>query len=1071
MALPRRAVVAGLAALVVVASGPSAHAREDDVEYALGLAQRGYYDLADAEIARMLKGSASPEKRTNAQFTRCEMLRRAALVAAGDDKSPPAEVRDRFAAAQKAFQEFLASGAQGRRKADAEFNQANLLKDFAYFLNKRLAEFPDPAAIRKEADKTFDDAIKALTVIRDREQEAGSGLDPANEERFSLRNEAWYYLCVAMHDRSMLLPPGDPVRIQQLTKLIDGELNALLEETDGDLPGYYAGMYLGLACWHRGQQKDGWNTDDIRTAKDWFSVPMDAADRPDAPTWPALMDAIFKSAHQFGVMCNEVGNLGGSPYPRLFIEKMATLEAKLPTVRKTSFGLQAIVEKARAMAAAGLHEAAIKELNQVTVAAATCDPRWARQVDREAKRALNLVISSIPPDSPVKLNPEILFKAGDGSIQEGKPGQAIRAFQRVLLSCEAVAEPGRRQALLDEFHAKSWNQIFWCYSQLERYREAFLAADQPVQRYLAAGRSDEDQTVADAASNRLRALQALAQQTKDAGDFEAVRVARELLTTKFGYSTAIGNQNYVVASQKMMLGYQAVSQGDKEGATKAFAEAVDSLRKVPEKEAQHRIAQARVGEAFVQMGKNQEAIQHLEAFLKKWAPFFADTNTPGPQRQPQGVAVFWIAQAYDSLKQPAKVVELLADYEKRFASASLETFYPRAAYSRVLALLAIGKVPEAEAAANRLKADSPDNAYTPSACLAAANALYKQRDEVKATDRHLAKELLGRSVSLYDFWVSHTADPGAEDWKFVGLKHLEMEAFDRGAEMLQKSLDEFRAAADEKNVEIVTVLLAGVLVEQGRFPEALPKLESLFIKTPENLDTLRDCFASLSKSPAGTDLKIFKDNLQKTLKSVVERALQEPGAAGVEATARKAVAGEAPDTEAVLRAFDASAQTRRALSAGTAFTLLGSSNTMSANLRNAVFALVRRQPELMGNLSRCYDELSASRLDYAIASINLYQMLLDAAEATTDRPRAPGTRYSERWFDWKYRMIRVYLKLGIAVKQDGPLLTVCAFLKSMTSLEELQRSDEEREGFSKEFLALKIDAEAGLRKLGKGGCE
>src|SRR5688572_25786041 len=335
------AVAALLGVLVLAAP---AGAREDDVDFALALADRGYDDLALAEIDRMPKGE-------RADYTRCQLTRRSALIGAGNDKAPPQEVRAKFDAARKAFDTFLKAYPASKLKAEAEFAMANLMKDFAYYLTKNIEKFEakDRPGVQDEAGKIFDEAIRYLTSIKDREQKEDEGKDPNDESRFAKRNEAWIYLCMAMHDRAMLKPAGDAVRIQQFTQAIEAT-TLLLEETDGYIWGFHATRWLGLSHWHRGQMQKGWSAEDIRAAQEFFTTTTSEMDVEHIEQdWPTLVELVFTTATDYGQMCNEVGILEGVNFPKAFHAEVAKMTEKLPSIWTRSSGLMLLIEDAKAM--------------------------------------------------------------------------------------------------------------------------------------------------------------------------------------------------------------------------------------------------------------------------------------------------------------------------------------------------------------------------------------------------------------------------------------------------------------------------------------------------------------------------------------------------------------------------------------------------------------------------------------------------------------------------------------------------------------------------------------------------
>lgn len=1065
-----------LAAAALLLLSVPATARDDDGDFALRLADRGYEALAQKVIDRMIAGSPTPEKRGQAEYARCEMLRRASLIAAGNERSDPAEVRARFGAAGKAFENFLKAHAGHPRAADAEFTQANLMKDFAYYLTKNLEKFPtkDRDGVLKEANKTFDDAIRYLSTIRDREDAKDRSKPIDDERRFFQRNIAWYYLCVAMHDRAMLLPPGDPLRIQQFTRATE-ETIKFLEETDGQIFGYYASMWLGMQYWHRGQLAQGWSGDDIKQAYEWFSATVDSAEIPDLDNqWPALAKAVHQATFHFGEMCNAVGTVDGTNYQKILVDKVSVLETRLPSTRTERFGLQSVIEKARALSALGRHESAVESLNRVSNWALQADPTgWGRGVDQLAKRALNDVISAIPPDSPIQLAPDTLYKAAEGSLRDGDYGRAVRVYQRVLTVVANEPDPARRKSLHGEFFARCWLKINECYVRMERHLEAFFAADHAVQDYLRSGRKDEDQEYGDLAYYRITALLALSQRApadRKAAIVAELEEARRFFTEKFPWSDKGVGTTYGVALSKLSEAQGHKGQGNAAKAAEAFKEAIDLFAKIPATESRYRNAQSRIGECLVTSGKPEEGLKHLQEFIRKNLEFWQDPNTPARERLSWGWALFWIANAQDDLKQYAKVVDTLKDFETAFEGAGLDSTFPRVRYLRVSALVKAARGDEAEKEARRLMKENEESGWTVPAVLTSANELQTRAARAaQEGDRKTSVDLRKRCVDLYDFWIRRSSGAGPDDYTFVGQLHETLGNGQRAAELWTKAREMYLSRGDAEKAELLTVYLSGLLVGEGRFAEALPQFESLFIRTPDDVSTLREVFDRLKSKPSAVELSVHQDRVKKVLGKIVEAVAKDPAGAALASEARRFAGGG--DTEALLRLFADTPDQRRALAAATAFTLLGEDPNMPAELKIAVFGLVKRSPDLMANLARCYDELWLSDVAYSIRALNLYSTLVDSAPAADAGRDDASARYGEKWFDWKFRLTRLYLNIGLKYQNETALKTVCGILRAMETVNEIPRANKAREDLGKEFLALRDQADQGLRKMGKEGCK
>jgi tetratricopeptide (TPR) repeat protein len=513
-------------------------------------------------------------------------------------------------------------------------------------------------------------------------------------------------------------------------------------------------------------------------------------------------------------------------------------------------------------------------------------------------------------------------------------------------------------------------------------------------------------------------------------------------------------------------------QSDKEGSVAAFAKAIELLGRIPAKESLYHRAQSRIGECLVLSEKPDEGRKHLEAFLQKNAAFFADPNTPPARRQPQGWAMFWLATAYNDMKQPAKVIEVLADFENKFKGASLENSIPRVRYLRIRAMDAAGRLADAEKEILALRNDSPESPWTAPAALAVASALYHGQSRMKETDPTGAKSMLGRAADLYDFWLAGTPEPSSDNFVFVGKVNQEVGHFDRASEALAKALTMEETARNTDKADTIRANLVGLLIDQEKYAEALPRLEHLFIKPQADLSALRAFFTALDTRHPSIDLGVHKEGVKKALQGIVARASLLPAGAPIKEKAERIVQAADPNVEQLMAAYDdAGPAARTALANGCALGTLASTNALSPNVRTTTFELVKRTPDLMSHIARCH-EAQATKIDSGITAINLLQMLIESAPSSDPEVRVDGHRYTARWFEWKYRLMGVYRTLGISLNQDRPLQTVCDLYRSMTTLNEIQMAEAIRPGFGKKFDALRDEVETALRRLGKtGGCQ
>jgi tetratricopeptide (TPR) repeat protein len=608
---------------------------------------------------------------------------------------------------------------------------------------------------------------------------------------------------------------------------------------------------------------------------------------------------------------------------------------------------------------------------------------------------------------------------------------------------------------------------------MDRFLEAYFAADVPVQKYLAARRTDEDEDIGALAVLRVRCLSELLRRTpKERQDRYKglLKSAQELVTEKFagfGEDTVYG-----VARQKMGSASRMLAGGDRGGAEALYADAMATFRKIGEKDAKYRMAQVSIGECLVTMGKHQEGLQHLAAYLSARTEDAAK-DAPVPDRQAYGWATYWSGEAHHLLKAPEKVIEVFADFEERFQGAQLDAFVPRVRFLRVQNFAASNRVAEAEAQAEVLRKESPDHVRTPDAALVVANELIQAAAKKAAGgDAKGAEAQKRKALGWYDFWLQRTGSPTADNFTRIGEFHSDVGNIEKAAEYWTKALEMYTKAGNSKDAETLTVYLAGLLVDAGRYAEALPKFEILFVKTPEDITPLREVFEQLKRRPSNIAAPVHEENLKKVM-AEVERAIAKdpsPAIAGQAADVKKAAASGL-DVEMLVRAFVDKPEQRRALASAAVESILGFNAAMPPDLRAAVFNLVNRRPDLMSKLARCYQELAGADARNPIRAVNLYAALIESAQDDFTEPRKAGSKYSERWFDWKLNWAKVYLATGTQHKAEVWLRVVCDIVKAMTTLKENELAEKARAGSWKAFEEVRDTADQELRKLGKDGCK
>ena len=125
-----------LSILLLVVSAPFAEAgRKDDFDFAQGLVDRKYYDLAKQEFEKIIADGDRPaELRADGELGLALLLKAQARDASQDRKKKTDEIIAVFGDAESRFDKFLESYPNHPKLTDARFEVAGLLQDKGIFL-------------------------------------------------------------------------------------------------------------------------------------------------------------------------------------------------------------------------------------------------------------------------------------------------------------------------------------------------------------------------------------------------------------------------------------------------------------------------------------------------------------------------------------------------------------------------------------------------------------------------------------------------------------------------------------------------------------------------------------------------------------------------------------------------------------------------------------------------------------------------------------------------------------------------------------------------------------------------
>jgi hypothetical protein len=857
----RRGIIAVLALLVLV---PFAEAgRDDDFDFAQGLMDRKFYDLAKEQFEKIINDpSASGEQQAAGELGLAILLKAQADDARADSKREVSEVLELYAAAESRFDKFLGSFPNHSKRDLAKFQVGTLLHSKGLFLRGKMESDPDKAAEYKAgAEDAFDAAIdlfkESAEILEEKAQNDPSADWPSRRARF--------YELAANYDKGMVYEAGGAER-QGILKKTSSMCENFIWENEENLFGGYAYMYWGLVM--KG-------LDEPETAMTYFvtcadmPLPSIAADGISSYThWTNLfMQSYWKLAEY----ANELGNRDGTDFRDTAIEQITNMQTRIPDCWERQFGHRALLEYARALMGLekfGEAQTIVAKISQKGDEISARE-EWGLGTAFLANKLLNEIITEARIGGvELKAPPDVLLKAASGKKALRQWAAAVRSYQGVISSSESPEE-------INEFAKPAWMEIGECYYRSEKFFEAYFTYDRIEREF------EGEEIAGDAAYYRYRAITARHVETKDPRDLALKKKARADFATKYKDHPRSIDLQYYEGADLISDADSFRGGGDQNAAGAAYNEALTRLLNTKKSSILYAKAQARIGEVFYKQKKYPEA-------QKKFAAVFTYVNDPknpttDPQRQANrlqasAIATFFSARCYKETAEWDKVLSTLDGYETKFADENVRNFHAPVKFERIRAFIQTNQLPEAEQQALSMRTDWPQAEQLPiafSMLSRAMSAAAKKALETNQKDEW--SKLLTKAAEYYSFYIEIRMErnpaktPSWQEHQLIGFWYFDLGDMPNAEPNLEKSYTillgviEKMADSDRKEnlklqADSLLQKLSEILLRQKKYGEAKEKLEKLLIPDegarPRVLDLLKE--QELSK----VALKELMDKIQ-----------------------------------------------------------------------------------------------------------------------------------------------------------------------------------------------------------------
>ena len=827
----RRVFLLSLLLLVATASFAEA-GRKDDFDFAQGLVDRKYYDLAKKEFEKIIADGDRPaELRANGELGLALLLKAQAKDASQDSKKTTQEIVDVFGDAESRFDKFLESYPNHPKRTDARFEVAVLLQDKGIFLTTRMAK-PEEAenadALRRSAEEAFDLAIDIFGETAD-QYEAIVEDDGEDAEKYDwLARRVRFFHGVCHYYKGRLYDAGTAERRQILEKAVD-LLTDFVWENEDNILGGYAYFYLGLC------KKE---LDEPTEALEFFTVASSNYPIPEDPRMRMIWgELFFQSYYKLGEYCNELKQRDGIDYCAEAVKRLLEMRERLPEdCMSSNFGLRSLLELARAH----------MNLGEITEAMDICSlvsqkgeeykasTTWGAGIEVLANRLLNEVISTgVTLGIKVPMDPAKLLKAAMGKKTSREWDGAVIAFQQVVRASEGADET------MKEFGIPAWLEIGECYYRAGKFLEAYFAYDHLVELF----RGKDQQVAGDAAYFRYRAANAQHGDTKDPRDEELRKTARSAFAVEFkDHPRSIDLQYYEGAD--LVDDANARAREDKMEAERLYNQAIGLLGGVKRSSILYSKAKARVGEIYFRLEKFDEAIDQfdwVEKFVNNKRNVTTDREQKLNRLQALAIGTYYGALSLSRKEKWQAAFDRLAGYETTFADDNVKDFHSPVKFERVLLLLKLDRLDDAEKQGLELREMYEADTRVSIAFYRLAMAFFERSETLKDKDPEGWRANLAKAAEYFSYYITRKAEPKARDWRTIGAWYYKLDDWGKAEEYIVKALalynkrlDQLKGDSTEKteiltSVESLSVMLSKLLLQQGKFAHAKQVFEELLI--------------------------------------------------------------------------------------------------------------------------------------------------------------------------------------------------------------------------------------------------
>jgi hypothetical protein len=717
---------------------------QEELKFAGRLGARGLEEMAE-KILSDLEKSSDPAAARAGRFGKALLQKQRASIARQvflrdlEEGRPPRVKRDDVLAAYRDAKPKISEYVKVRKEdLDARFLLGELLQEYAEFLTG--ADYPDTMVEERaalvgthagEAEKLFEEAIAHYEAVYKVTSKVVNADTPDDSPVYLQMVNAQYKKANARLRWALLYPSGP--KFQYRAEEAIEELDEFLSEHFEDIFGGYAMLDLGICNLERGLRLG--DEDAAETAAHYFSTLYGTIK--EDPTISETIEVVAKAFYWHAKACNAMARGDGALkraqpiYYETTVRSGADLKDKLKYGYKHAYALRAQLLVAEAYAVQNRYDAAVALAGDVL---ATARVEGQRGVANLATAKLTNWVAQVRGAGTLEAG--LLFQIGESLAAQGRIGNAITFFEKTIAASEGDEDN-------EKWAYPARLRIATGYRRDKRLIAAAEVAWELVQDYIKSGQEEDapfGQVASEACNIARLSWKQIAEFTKRGNDASTYQEVLGIFRDKFPGHPENSDAEFAEAREEYNKG--------------KYALAARLLKETSPTSRNYWLAQRLVPSCYrnlahAEKDKAKATRLHSQCLTasQELIQLTQGKDDPGAKKALQ-YGHLYTAMAQSSLEQwedaRNTIDRYLAAYPAQFIQRGLEYRI------KIEAHLALGQLPEAEAALALLVSKLPGSAHVTPMTFNVYTALRKKYKTLPGKGR---TEMASRAANLYEAWM------------------------------------------------------------------------------------------------------------------------------------------------------------------------------------------------------------------------------------------------------------------------------------------------------------------------------